>query len=77
MFVLGGPGSGKGTQCALLSREFGFVHVSVGDVLRREAASGSAQGCTLGALLADGLIVPMVCTFRNTHHASKAPIPNQ
>ncbi|KAI5924425.1 adenylate kinase-domain-containing protein [Camillea tinctor] len=34
--LLGGPGSGKGTQCALLSKEFHLSHISVGDVLRKE-----------------------------------------
>lgn len=29
LFVLGGPGAGKGTQCAKLVEKFGFVHLSV------------------------------------------------
>lgn len=36
IFVLGGPGSGKGTQCSNLVREFGFVHLSAGELLREE-----------------------------------------
>ncbi|KAI4619985.1 hypothetical protein J4E80_004510 [Alternaria sp. BMP 0032] len=36
--VLGGPGSGKGTQCGLLRTTFMCAHLSVGDVLRAEAA---------------------------------------
>ena len=40
-FVLGGPGSGKGTQCAKLSKDHGFVHLSAGDLLREERDSGS------------------------------------
>lgn len=31
-----GPGAGKGTQCALLAKEFNFVHLSAGDLLRAE-----------------------------------------
>ena len=34
MFVLGGPGSGKGTQSKLIEKEFGFKHMSAGDLLR-------------------------------------------
>ena len=34
VFVLGGPGVGKGTQCALLVEKFGLVHLSAGDLLR-------------------------------------------
>ena len=30
-FVMGGPGSGKGTQCARLVERFGMVHLSAGD----------------------------------------------
>lgn len=34
IFVLGGPGSGKGTLCARLAAEFGARHLSAGDLLR-------------------------------------------
>jgi UMP-CMP kinase len=34
--ITGGPGVGKGTQCARLAQEFAFEHVSVGDLLREE-----------------------------------------
>ncbi|KAF2113719.1 cytidylate kinase [Lophiotrema nucula] len=37
VFVSGGPGVGKGTQCTRLAEEFGFSHISVGDLLREEA----------------------------------------
>lgn len=30
LFVLGGPGSGKGTQCDIMKVEYGFKHFSVG-----------------------------------------------
>lgn len=32
LFVLGGPGAGKGTQCAKLVEKFGFVHLSVREI---------------------------------------------
>ena len=35
-FVIGGPASGKGTQCAKLVEEFGYTHISVGDLMRAE-----------------------------------------
>ncbi|QSL65556.1 hypothetical protein MERGE_002869 [Pneumocystis wakefieldiae] len=38
VFVLGRPGSGKGTQCAQLVRDYDFVHLSAGDLLRQEQA---------------------------------------
>lgn len=40
----GGPGSGKGTQCANIVQYFGFTHLSAGDLLRAEIKSGSENG---------------------------------
>jgi UMP-CMP kinase len=35
ILVLGGPGSGKGTQCKLISEKYPeFIHLSIGDILR-------------------------------------------
>lgn len=34
IFILGGPGSGKGTQCSLIRDRFKFIHLSAGDLLR-------------------------------------------
>ncbi|CAD2084434.1 UMP-CMP kinase, putative [Plasmodium vinckei brucechwatti] len=34
IFMLGGPGSGKGTQCKLIQENFDFIHISAGDCLR-------------------------------------------
>ncbi|KAF8244928.1 P-loop containing nucleoside triphosphate hydrolase protein [Wilcoxina mikolae CBS 423.85] len=42
IYVLGGPGVGKGTQCTKLSRDFGFAHISVGDLLREEMKDPSS-----------------------------------
>jgi len=36
MLCLGGPASGKGTQCAKLVEEFGYTHISTGDLMRAE-----------------------------------------
>ena len=34
VFILGGPGAGKGTQCANLVEKYNFNHYSTGDLLR-------------------------------------------
>jgi|TARA_B110000285_G_C15037575_1_gene570148 cytidylate kinase len=34
IFVLGGPASGKGTQCEKMVEEFGYTHISTGDLMR-------------------------------------------
>ena len=36
VWVLGGPGSGKGSQCEILSYKKGYKHISGGDLLRHE-----------------------------------------
>ena len=34
IFVMGGPGSGKGTQCNLLEKSKNYYHISTGDIIR-------------------------------------------
>lgn len=36
VFALGGPGAGKGTQCAKIVEKYGWKHLSTGDLLRAE-----------------------------------------
>jgi UMP-CMP kinase len=44
VFVLGAPGSGKGTQCERLKKKLGCPFFSAGDLLRQERDSGSPDG---------------------------------
>ena len=64
VFVLGGPGAGKGTQCANLVRDYGFVHLSAGELLRAHMKSGSADGQMVADMIANGQIVPSYVTVR-------------
>ena len=63
MFVLGGPGAGKGTQCAKLAEKYGMLHLSAGDLLRAERDSGSANGELINKILIEGGIVPVQITL--------------
>lgn len=63
VFVLGGPGSGKGTQCERIVRDYGYRHISVGDLLRDEVASGSELGQECDALMKEGKLVPIKATL--------------
>ena len=63
VFLLGGPGSGKGTQSANLVRDYGFTHLSAGDLLRAEQVrEGSEYGELIQSYIKDGKIVPMEIT---------------
>uniref|UniRef100_T1HJN2 UMP-CMP kinase n=2 Tax=Rhodnius prolixus TaxID=13249 RepID=T1HJN2_RHOPR len=65
VFVLGGPGAGKGTQCANIVRQFGFVHLSAGDLLRAERNSpGTQYGELIETHIRNGTIVPVEITCK-------------
>lgn len=63
VFVLGGPGSGKGTQCARLVEEFGVEHLSAGDLLRAHMKSGTPDGQMVADMIKNGQIVPSRVTI--------------
>lgn len=55
----GGPGSGKGTQCERIVARWGFEHLSGGDLMRDEVASGSPQGNDLKRTMENGALVSL------------------
>eukprot|EP00798_Chlamydomonas_sp_ICE-L_P013611 gene13611-19486_t len=62
IFVLGGPGCGKGTQCDKIKATYeGVVHLSAGDLLRAEVASGSEVGAKCEALMKECKLVGAKC----------------
>eukprot|EP00053_Salpingoeca_punica_P010316 m.92832 g.92832 ORF g.92832 m.92832 type:complete len:237 (+) comp15344_c0_seq2:2-712(+) len=71
VFVLGGPGSGKGTQCARISSEFAYKHLSTGDLLRAEVASGSALGKECKSIMDAGGLVPVDSTLSILRNAMR------
>ena len=59
IFVLGGPGSGKGTQCAKLVQTLPCRHLSVGGLLRAEKDKvDSHYGGIIARNMAEGRIGP-------------------
>jgi len=73
--VLGGPGAGKGTQCAKLVQDFDFCHLSAGDLLRAEQHSGSSQyGLLIQNCIREGTIVPKEVTIKLLENAMRAQL---
>ena len=66
LVIFGAPGSGKGTQSEVLIEQFGFDHISTGDLLRAEIKQGSELGKSAksyidaGQLVPDSLIIGMI-----------------
>lgn len=75
IFVLGGPGAGKGTQCERLVKDYGFVHLSAGDLLRAEQnRTGSQYGDLIKSYIKEGKIVPSEITIALLENAMKAAL---
>lgn len=58
VFVLGGPGSGKGTMCELAELQLGWTHLSTGDLLRAEREAGGPAASAIEAFVTAGKLVP-------------------
>ena len=58
VFVLGGPGAGKGTMCELAESQLGWTHLSAGDLLRGELDAGGPTAATIEEFTTAGKLVP-------------------
>ncbi len=56
--LFGPPGSGKGTQSTKLVEKYGFIHLSTGDLLRKEMKEGTPLGLEAKSLIEQGVLVP-------------------
>lgn len=55
--LFGPPGSGKGTQAAVLKQQLGIPHISTGDLLRAAVKAGSPLGQKVKAVMDAGQLV--------------------
>jgi len=66
LIFLGAPGSGKGTQAKIFAEKNNLIHISTGELLRSEIASGSPLGKEIksivdsGALVSDEIVIALV-----------------
>jgi adenylate kinase len=55
--IFGAPGAGKGTQCKILSEKLGLIHISTGDLIRKEISEKSEVGIKAEAIISKGLLL--------------------
>ncbi len=56
--LFGPPGSGKGTQSGFLVEKYGLIHLSTGDLLRKEMKAATPLGLEAKTLIEQGKLVP-------------------
>ena len=64
IILSGAPGSGKGTQAVELSRKYGLVHISTGNIFREEIAKRTPLGKEVDAFIRHGQLVPDELTMK-------------
>jgi len=78
IYVLGGPGVGKGTQCANIVKDYGFKHLSAGDLLRAEQhREGSPYSELIQKHIREGTVVPMEVTVKLLENAMKETLDDK
>lgn len=58
VFVLGGPGAGKGTMCELAESQLGWTHLSTGDLCRAARQAGGPNAAIIEEFITAGKLVP-------------------
>lgn len=66
LVILGAPGSGKGSQCKWITRDYNVPHISTGDIFRKNISEGTELGkkakeyMDKGALVPDELVIDLL-----------------
>lgn len=63
IIIVGPSGGGKGTQAKLLAQEFGWKHISTGEVFRKEVKKGTKYGKKVNQYMLAGKWVPTKLVF--------------
>lgn len=73
LILFGPPGSGKGTQSDKLVEKYGLIHLSTGNLLRKEIADKTPLGLEAksfidkGQLVPDEVVIGMVDSYFDQH----------
>lgn len=73
LILLGVPGSGKGTQGAILSSQWQIPHISTGEILRQAIANQTALGLKAKAYVEKSELVPDYLIFDLIRQRLTAP----
>lgn len=72
LILFGPPGSGKGTQSEKLIEKYGLIHLSTGDLLRKEINNATQLGLEAKAFMDKGQLVPDEVVIGMIDHALDA-----
>ena len=73
--IFGKPGSGKGTQASLVKDNYDLVHISTGDVFRKNTSQGTELGKVAVQFMSKGELVPDEITISMLKEEIKSFIP--
>ena len=80
--LFGPPGAGKGTQAKRIVEKYNLVHISTGDMIRKEIADGTELGkmaadiINRGELLSDEFVVRLIENSIATHKGDQSEHPD-
>jgi adenylate kinase len=58
LIIMGPPGAGKGTQAALIKKEYNLSHISTGDMFREAISNMTPLGIEAKRYIDKGMLVP-------------------
>ena len=73
IILLGAPGTGKGTQAALLSEKLKMAHIASGGLFRQALAKGTPLGLQAKAYMEKGQLVPNEITIKMVLERIQSP----
>ena len=73
LVLLAVQGAGKGTLAKMLSEKYGYVHISMGDILRERAQVGDELGNSIKNMIDNGIFVPNDTIFEAIEYKITSP----
>jgi len=73
IIFLGAPGTGKGTQAAIVAQELNLAHIASGDLFRQALERGTELAIQAKSYMEKGMLVPDEITIRMVLERMSAP----